>query len=111
MRFLIIGLFLFFSTHSLLGLTVDYTLKMPKPQNHYFEVEMMLNKLNKKKPLRIKMPTWAPGSYMIREFSKNVNLVKAFDENGKKLLVNKVNKNTWDIVKGESKSVKVIYEV
>jgi predicted metalloprotease with PDZ domain len=111
MRYLIVCVFFCLSVQTLFGLTIDYSLKMPKPQNHYFEVEMLLNKLSKKKPLRIKMPTWAPGSYMIREFSKNVNLVKAFDENGKKLLVNKVNKNTWDIVKGESKSVKIIYEV
>lgn len=111
MKNLIICVIFCLSVQTHYALTIDYTLKMPKPQNHYFEVEMLISKLSKKKPLRIKMPTWAPGSYLIREFSKNVNLVKAFDENGKKLLVKKINKNSWDIEKGESKSIKVVYEV
>ena len=58
--------------------SISYQLRMPKPQNHYFEVEMTLVDF-KEKQLDIKMPVWAPGSYLVREFSKNVNLVKAFD--------------------------------
>jgi predicted metalloprotease with PDZ domain len=58
--------------------SIYYQLRMPKPQNHYFEVEMTLADF-KEKQLDIKMPVWAPGSYLVREFSKNVNLVKAFD--------------------------------
>jgi predicted metalloprotease with PDZ domain len=111
MKNLIMCVIFCLSVQTHFALTIDYSLKMPKPQNHYFEVEMLISKMSKKKPLRIKMPTWAPGSYLIREFSKNVNLVKAFDENGKKLLVKKINKNSWDIEKGESKSIKVVYEV
>ena len=55
---------------------ISYKLSMPKPQNHYFEVEMSLSNF-KDKQLDIKMPVWAPGSYLVREFAKNVNLVKA----------------------------------
>jgi predicted metalloprotease with PDZ domain len=89
---------------------VDYSLRMPKPQNHYFEVEMKIDDLSGKN-IDVKMPTWAPGSYMIREFSKNVNLVKAYNEDGEKLSVNKVNKNTWRIERSKAKSIVVKYEV
>jgi predicted metalloprotease with PDZ domain len=58
--------------------SISYQLRMPKPQNHYFEVEMTLADF-KEKQLDIKMPVWVSGSYLVREFSKNVNLVKAFD--------------------------------
>ena len=75
---------------SLQALTIDYSLKMPKPQNHYFEVEMKLTKVSSKF-LDVKMPVWAPGSYMIREFSKNINLVVAKDELGNNLIINKEN--------------------
>ena len=61
--------------------TIHYNLKMPKPQNHYFEVEMVLTDF-KDKELELKLPVWAPGSYLVREFSKNINLVKAIDQNG-----------------------------
>ena len=92
------------------GGTIKYNLSMPKPQNHYFHVEMELDGF-KEKELKVKMPVWAPGSYLAREFAKNVNLVKAFDENGNEITVDKIDKNTWSIKKGKAKSIKVRYEV
>jgi predicted metalloprotease with PDZ domain len=89
---------------------ITYKLAMPKPQDHYFQVEMELKDF-KEKSIEIKMPVWAPGSYLVREFAKNVNMVYAFDENGKALKVQKKTKNTWSIDKGKAKSVKVNYEV
>jgi len=83
---------------------------MSKPQNHYFEVEMELQNF-KQTELTIKLPVWAPGSYLVREFSKNVNMVKAFDEAGKELTVAKTSKNAWKISKGKAKKVSVKYEV
>ncbi|MGV3630705.1 MAG: M61 family metallopeptidase [Bacteroidota bacterium] len=90
--------------------SVQYKLRMPKPQNHYFEVEMLVSDV-KESSFEVKMPVWAPGSYLVREFAKNVNLVKAWDENGKALAVSKKSKNTWEVVKGSAKKVKINYEV
>ncbi|MBU2020516.1 MAG: hypothetical protein KJ941_12790 [Bacteroidetes bacterium] len=73
--------------------TVSYDLRMEKPENHYFQVEMQV-KGWKKKELDIHLPIWAPGSYLAREFAKNVNLVKAFDENGTALEINKTSKKS-----------------
>lgn len=89
---------------------IEYKLSTSKPQNHYFEVEMTLKNF-KDKSLDLKMPVWAPGSYLIREFAKNVNLVKAFDEKGNPLSVKKTTKNTWNIVRGKAKEIKINYEV
>lgn len=83
---------------------------MPKPQNHYFEVEMHLTDFEGDY-IDIQMPTWAPGSYLVREFARHVNLVKAKDSNDKLLNVYKRNKNTWRIEKGDSKAVTINYEV
>ena len=100
---------LYFSLNTL-ALKVDYTLSMAHPNSHYFEVEMDISDI-KQKEIAVKMPVWAPGSYLVREFAKSVNLVKAFDSNGKALEVHKCDKNTWSIAtKGVSK-VKVKYEV
>lgn len=92
------------------GQTVNYTLGMSKPQNHYFEVEMELENF-KEKEINLKLPVWAPGSYLIREFSKNINLVRAQDEKGKALEVEKVTKNSWKIVRNNAKKIIVNYEV
>jgi len=65
----------------------------------------------KEKELNVKMPIWAPGSYLAREFAKNLNLVTAKDENGKLLQVKKTDKNTWNVQKGKAKKVTVSYDV
>ena len=83
---------------------------MERPQSHYYNLEMELSGF-KQKELNVKMPIWAPGSYLAREFAKNVNQVTAVDENGKKLAVKKANKNTWNIKKGKAKKVIVSYDV
>jgi predicted metalloprotease with PDZ domain len=92
------------------GQSINYRLKMEKPQNHYFQVEMELTDF-KENEVTVKMPVWAPGSYLVREFSKNVDLVKAKDEKGQVLAVNKKTKNAWVISKGAAKKVVVSYEV
>ncbi len=108
-RLLLISI-IFFISFNFFTQEIKYNLHMVKPQNHYFQVEMELSNFSEKE-LEIKMPVWAPGSYLVREFAKNVDLVKAFDEAGKSLTVNKISKNTWTISKGKSKKVLVKYEV
>jgi len=103
-------LFILLSSFQLFSQEINYKLHMSKPQNHYFQVEMELNNF-KESELEVKMPVWAPGSYLVREFAKNVDLVKATDENGKILSVKKKSKNTWAISKGKAKKIKVKYEV
>jgi len=92
------------------GMSISYELRMPKPQNHYFEVQMNIAD-NDDKQIEVKMPVWTPGSYLVREFSKNVNLVKAFTKDGKALKVSKKSKNAWLIDAGNEKNIQVKYEV
>ena len=92
------------------GQNIRYSLRMSRPQSHYFEVDMEVNDLNMTS-FDVKMPVWAPGSYLIREFAKNVNLVKAFDQDGTELKVVKKEKNKWTVENGAAKNVHVKYEV
>ncbi len=89
---------------------ISYKLSSPEPTTHYYHVEMEFSGF-KEKQLKFKLPVWAPGSYMVREFSKHVNLVKAKDENGKALKVKKTDKNTWTVDVAKAKKVTLNYEV
>lgn len=109
LKYLISLLLLAVSTISF-SQSVSYDLSMPKPQDHYFHVKMHMKDF-KEDTLTVKMPVWAPGSYLVREFSKNVNLVKAFDKEGKELEVFKSSKNTWNVVNPSHGAVEVRYEV
>ena len=111
MKKFLFTLVLLFNSVLLIGQKINYKLKMPNPQSHYFEVEMILEGF-KEKQLELKMPVWAPGSYLVREFSKNVNQVLAFDENKTAIKTIKTAKNTWQL-QNASKGKKIIikYEV
>ena len=92
------------------GAKISYTLKMPRPQNHYFQVEMQVEQV-KQKTATVKLPVWAPGSYLVREFSRHLNQVKAYSLQGAALPLNKKTKNTWEIdLKGQTAFV-LKYEV
>ncbi len=89
---------------------VNYKLRMSKPQSHYYEVEMVVSD-NKEAQLELKLPVWAPGSYLVREFSKNLNLIKAYNEVGVALKVVKKEKNKWIVNTNKAEKVTVKYEV
>ena len=92
------------------GAKISYTLKMPRPQNHYFQVEMQVEQV-KQKIATVKLPVWAPGSYLVREFSRHLNQVKAYSLQGAALPLIKKTKNTWEIdLKGQTAFV-LKYEV
>ncbi|WP_345225923.1 M61 family metallopeptidase [Hymenobacter koreensis] len=90
--------------------TLRYVLSMPAPQTHYFEVEMQLSGFSGRST-DVKMPVWAPGSYLIREFAKNVEGFAASTGGGQALQVEKINKNTWRIAHPGQKNVTVRYRV
>ncbi len=74
---------------------VIYKVSFPKPESHYVEVEMEIEKPSGTFTDFI-MPVWTPGSYKVREFARNVELFEANSDN-KKLSVEKTNKYTWHV--------------
>ncbi|MGV3561544.1 M61 family metallopeptidase [Larkinella arboricola] len=82
--------------------SITYILSMPEPQTHYFEVEMRLtgtasgSKTASNGYLDIKMPVWTPGSYLIREYAKNVEGFRATAGN-QPVRSEKIRKNTWRV--------------
>ncbi|KIO77711.1 peptidase M61 [Pedobacter lusitanus] len=88
---------------------VNYEVSFKEPQAHYADVKMHVDGL-KKEYIDVKMPVWAPGSYLIREFSRNVEGFTA--TSGKKTLkTEKLKKNTWRVYTGSSNSVDINYSV
>lgn len=87
-----------------------YTLEMPAPHTHYFEVTAELEGA-RKKYIDFTMPVWAPGSYLVREFAKNVDSFTATDGKGKALRSEKIDKNTWRVYTNRATDVKVTYNV
>ncbi|MBC5773221.1 M61 family metallopeptidase [Pontibacter sp. KCTC 32443] len=83
---------------------------MPEPHTHYFKVTAELEGA-KKKYIDFTMPVWAPGSYLIREFAKNVDSFVATDGSGKTLRSEKIDKNTWRVYSNRASKVQAKYNV
>ncbi|HVW16448.1 MAG TPA: PDZ domain-containing protein [Mucilaginibacter sp.] len=88
---------------------IFYTVTFPEAQAHYADVEMDISGLHQK-TLDLKMPVWTPGSYLVREFSKNVESFTA-EAGGKTIYAKKIRKNIWRINSEKLSAVKVKYRV
>jgi predicted metalloprotease with PDZ domain len=88
---------------------ITYTVSFPEAQAHYADVEMSISNLNQQ-TLLLKMPVWTPGSYLVREYAKNVEGFSA-SANGNALTFNKIRKNWWHINTKGMSTVKIKYRV
>jgi predicted metalloprotease with PDZ domain len=85
---------------------IRYTLTFPAPQTHYVEVEAVVP-TGRKPDVDLMMASWTPGSYLMREYARHVEGVKA----GAGLSVTKTAKNHWRIATGGAPTVTVSYRV
>lgn len=89
---------------------IRFNVSFKEPQAHYAEITMKIGDV-KDEYIDVKMPVWAPGSYLVREFSKNVEGFGAKDASGSLLDSRKVTKNTWRISTKGVKEVVVNYRI
>ena len=94
---------------------IEYFLSMEKPQSHYFDVVVQVSNIDAKTKQQgfvdFKMAVWTPGSYLVREYAKNVESVSASSGN---LPVNaeKINKNTWRVkIQSSTQELRLKYKV
>lgn len=95
--------------HRLFSSSISYEVNMPNPHTHYFEISISINDY-KKDYFDIQMPVWAPGSYLIREFSKNVENFKSFSGDTE-IKCTQLNKNTWRVFSKNASTIKISYLV
>lgn len=95
--------------------SVHYTLSMPEPSTHYFQVEILFSDLQHpaiqaQGYLDLRMPVWIPGSYMIREYARHIDSLSAFADD-LPVSVKKIRKNAWRIPVGTAGQLRVTYQL
>lgn len=88
---------------------IHFTVSFSEPQAHYADVKMDISNI-KSESILVKMPVWTPGSYLIREFEKNVESFVAMG-NGKEITSEKTSKNTWKVNTIGLNKITVTYRV
>jgi predicted metalloprotease with PDZ domain len=90
---------------------IAYTVSMPRPHTHMLEVEARLRYANAPASVELRMPVWTPGSYLVREFERNVQDFQPTGEAGSALQWAKTDKDTWRVEPAGSRELRVRYSV
>jgi predicted metalloprotease with PDZ domain len=90
---------------------ISFTVSMPQPHTHLFEVEMRLRPDSKAATTDVALPVWTPGSYLVREYARHVQDFAAKDGAGRALAWSKTNKNTWRVERDGAAEIVVKYRV
>ena len=88
---------------------IHYTVRFPAPQTNYVEIEALVP-TDGRAAIEMMMAVWTPGSYLVREYERNVEAVTA-TANGRPLAVDKTTKNRWRIITGAARAIALTYRV
>ena len=84
-------------------MSLHYTIHPENPAAHLFRVsltiEVTADAASTTWPLTLRLPDWIPGSYMIRDFARNIVEIEATLA-GKPAVISKLDKSAWQIVPG-----------
>jgi predicted metalloprotease with PDZ domain len=89
---------------------VRYTLRFPGAQTNYLDVEADYPAAGAQQ-IEVMMPVWAPGSYLVREYARNVENVSASTDRGESVPVEKTRKNRWKFATRGASRVAFRYRV
>ncbi|PSP31899.1 MAG: peptidase M61 [Cyanobacteria bacterium QS_8_48_54] len=90
--------------------TIHYQVAMSQPESHLFEVTLQV-KGWQTSALDLKMPAWTPGSYLVREYARQVQDFSAEARDGQPLSSRKLSKNHWQIDTESASEITVRYRV
>ncbi|VAW96087.1 Putative protease [hydrothermal vent metagenome] len=88
---------------------IHYTIKPTHPEAHLFTITCHIEKPDPQGQ-QFQLPNWIPGSYMIRDFAKNIISFKAVDSANNKLEYRKLNKSCWQVQACDS-GITIQYEI
>jgi predicted metalloprotease with PDZ domain len=89
--------------------SLSYVVSAPQPSQHLLRVVLTVRG-PLPEPLHVAMPVWTPGSYLVREYSRHVEGLRARTEAGP-AGVRKIAKDTWAIAHGGASEVVIEYGV
>lgn len=90
-------------------MTVYYTISADNFNNHLFDVSICFE-TNANQTYNLSLPAWLPGSYMIRDFAKNIHQISAMDANNNKVKLQKQDKQSWHVIAPNNK-LTITYQV
>lgn len=88
--------------------TLLYTITPADPGLHLFDVTLTITHPDPEGQI-VSLPAWIPGSYMIREFARNIVQIRAESE-GRKLRLTKLDKHSWQAARCNG-PLTIVYQI
>lgn len=88
---------------------IHYTLAITQPAQHLLDLTIDVDDAHADQ-LDFVLPTWTPGSYLIREYARHVQEVTATAD-GQPAAWRKIDKQTWRVATGGAAQVRLRYRV
>lgn len=76
--------------------TIRYSVSLGSVTSHIIKVKLDISEPDRHGQ-KLTLPAWIPGSYMIRDFCKNIIQLNVKNKDGAQLNYHKTNKQTWQI--------------
>jgi len=74
---------------------IRYQISSRNPGSHYFDVSIRIDKPDPDGQ-QLRLPNWIPGSYMIRDFARNLLELRASNQAGE-LAIEQIDKSNWRV--------------
>jgi predicted metalloprotease with PDZ domain len=93
-----------------------YLVEISEPHSHHVKVTLKLERQGRDQ-IKVFMPSWSPGSYLMREYSRHLRRFEATQQNGEVLFHEQLAKGVWLIdwtrsdLKSEQEQWQIVYEL
>lgn len=89
---------------------VYYGISYKNPATQYIDIQMTVNTTHLDE-LIVRMSAWRPGRYELGNFAKNIRSFEAYNDSGKKLKWEKIERERWKITTTDVSQVVIRYDV
>lgn len=90
---------------------VQYTITFADADRHLIDIEAVIP-TERREEVTLMMPVWAPGSYLIREYARNIETISAERLSPPEPLeIRKIRKNRWAVATGGDGAIRVRYRL
>ncbi|MDD5332996.1 MAG: peptidase M61 [Rhodoferax sp.] len=87
---------------------IGYTVRVQNPQAHLFAVTLTIARPAAQQ--LVSLPVWIPGSYLVREFSKNLQQLQA-RQGARTVALAQLDKCTWQVQCAADKPLQLSYQI
>lgn len=86
--------------------SIEHIVRFDDRNTHYLNIETTITNPGD----TLMMAVWTPGSYLIREYARNIESLQIVNQDGTGVAVDHLTKNRWSI-QGEHKAIRISYRL